>query len=69
MITITFEKTDGIYTFRDAIVLPDNHTLTDEQIEQLKEERFQNWLCIVTAPPIEEDLLIEETIEDIIENG
>jgi hypothetical protein len=62
MIKIDFEKTDGTYTFRDAIWLPDNHTMTDDEIESLKEERFQNWLSIINTPPqdITEPFLPEE---------
>jgi hypothetical protein len=68
MIKIEFEKTDEMYTFRDAIVLPDNHTFTDEQLEELKEQRFQAWLSMITAPPIEEELPIEDMVlEDITE--
>ena len=64
MIKIEFEKTDGVYIFRDALVLPDNHTFTDEQIEDIKEQRFQNWLSIITAPPMEDEVLTEEVIEE-----
>ena len=48
---IDFEKTDGQYTLRDAIVLPDDHNLTEEQIEQIKQQRFDNWLAIITSTP------------------
>ena len=54
MVTIQFEKTDGTYTFKDAIVLPDDHELTEEQIEVMKEERWNNWIALVTAVPEEE---------------
>lgn len=42
---------DGL-SFSDAIVLPEDeyNALTPEQIEAIKEERFQNWKAIVTAP-------------------
>jgi hypothetical protein len=46
MIKIDFIKTsdDGIYSFSDALYLPINHTYTDEEIEAMKQERFNNWL-------------------------
>ena len=50
MISIDFEITKDGYTFRDAIVLPENHGMTDEQIEQIKQKRFDDWYAIVTAP-------------------
>ena len=33
--------------FRDAISYPDDVTYTPEQLEQLAQERVQNWLSIV----------------------
>lgn len=60
MIKIDFERTDGTYTLRDAIVLPDNHTLTTEEIEQIKESRWQNWIRMVTAPPVAPDYVLDE---------
>jgi hypothetical protein len=53
MIRIEFEKIHGDITFRDAITLPDNHTMTDLEIEAIKQERFDNWVAIITAPPPE----------------
>lgn len=50
MISITFEVTQNRYTLRDALVLPDNHGLTDTEIEELKQKRFNEWYAFVTAP-------------------
>jgi len=45
MIIINFEYIkDDIHKFNDAIVLEDNHNLTDEQIEEIKKNRINNWL-------------------------
>jgi hypothetical protein len=49
---------DG-HSFRDAIVLPEGHGLTDAQIEEMKQKRFDDWYAIVTAPQQEE--VIEST--------
>ena len=46
---IDFEKTNGQYTLRDAILLPDDHNLTEAQIENIKQQRFDNWLSIITS--------------------
>jgi len=41
-----FEKTHEIYgTFRDAIHLADDHDYTDEEIEAMKQQRFDNWVA------------------------
>ena len=50
MIKIDFTKSseDGIYTYSDALHLPANHTYTEEQIEAMKQERFDRWLALIT---------------------
>jgi hypothetical protein len=45
MVTIEFQIND----FRDAIVLPDDHTMTDAEIEAMKQQRYDDWLAIVNA--------------------
>lgn len=54
MITIDFEITQNGYTLKDAIILPDDHTMTDFLIEAIKQQRFDDWYAIVTAPQVEE---------------
>ena len=41
-------------TFSDALVLEDDHAFTDAEIEAMKQQRFDNWIAVITAPPIEE---------------
>jgi hypothetical protein len=62
MVRIEFEKMYGELVFRDAITLPDDHTLTDDEIEAMKQERFDNWVAIITAPPPEP---VPEDIVDV----
>lgn len=50
---IDFEITDGTYTLRDAIHLPDDHTYSEAEIEAMKQTRFDNWVKIITTPPEE----------------
>lgn len=52
---IDFTKTseDGKYSFSDALHLDDDHTFTEEEIEAMKQERFDNWLAYILAPAIE----------------
>ena len=61
MIKIDFEMTDGTYVYRDAIHLEDDHTLTDLDIEQIKQDRFSKWIEIITTPTIEQ--IVEEVVE------
>jgi hypothetical protein len=51
-IDFTFSSPYG--TFSDALVLPDDHGLSNEQIEAMKQQRFDNWIAVITAPPTEE---------------
>jgi hypothetical protein len=51
MIIIDFQRTQGRDTFSDAIALPDDHTFTEEEIEAMKQERFNNWLAIMYPDP------------------
>ena len=52
--TIEFEITDGVNTLRDAIVLADGVTMTDAEIEAMKQQRFNDWLIVINTPPVEE---------------
>lgn len=56
MTTINFEISQNGYTLKDAIVLPDDHGLTDAQIEAIKQQRFDDWYAVVTAPSPEYQL-------------
>lgn len=46
---IDFEMAYEGAVFRDAIVLPDNHGLDDGQIEQIKQNRFAQWIAAVQS--------------------
>ena len=48
MIKIDFEFDSQYGVFRDALHLPDDHGLNDEEIQALKQQRFNNWIAIVT---------------------
>ena len=51
---IRFEYQTQHGKFADALHLPDDHSFTDEDIEAMKLQRKDNWLAIVTAPPVEQ---------------
>jgi hypothetical protein len=54
MIKIDFEFTTQFGVFRDALYLPEEHSLSDAEIDALKQERLDNWLVVVNPPPAEE---------------
>ena len=54
MVKITFSFPSQYGTFSDALWLEDDHGLTEEQITAMQQQRFDNWIAIVTAPPVEE---------------
>lgn len=58
---IDFEKTNGTYTLVDSIHLPDDHKLSDKEIEARKQKRFDDWLAIITAPSVDDVL---DTVEE-----
>ena len=37
--------------FKDALILLEDHGLTDAQIESMKQERLNNWIAIVSNMP------------------
>ncbi len=57
---IDFEFTTPHGLFRDALHLPDDHSFSDVEIEAMKQQRVDNWIAVVTAPPAEEITPTEE---------
>ena len=60
MIKVDFEITGEHGTFRDCIVLPENHGMSDAEIEAIKQKRYADWVAVITT--VEEEP-IEETAE------
>ena len=52
---IDFEYTTKYGVFRDALHLLDDHGLSDQQIEDMKQERLNNWLNVIENPPVVEE--------------
>jgi hypothetical protein len=59
MIKIDFEFDSPHGVFRDALHLPEDHTFTDEEIQAMKQQRYDNWWAAVNTPPVEAP--VEET--------
>lgn len=53
MIKIDFEFDTPHGIFRDALHLLDDHAFTEAEIQAMKEQRRDNWIAIITAPPPE----------------
>ena len=51
---IDFQFGSKYGTFSDALHLSDDHTLSYDEIEQLKQQRFDNWIAAIEAPAPEE---------------
>ncbi len=51
---IDFSFSSQYGTFSDALHLPDDQAFTDAEIEVMKQQRFDNWIAVITAPPVEE---------------
>ena len=51
---IDFEFDTKFGVFKDALHLPDDQQFSDADIEAMKQQRLDNWLAIVDAPPAEE---------------
>ena len=64
MVTIQFEIEQNGYKLVDAIVLPDDHAFTDEEIEQIKLKRFYDWFETVTKIVEEEEEPVQELTEE-----
>lgn len=48
MVSIEFEFDTQYGTFRDALVLPDDHGLSDAELDAMKQQRLDNWIAAVT---------------------
>jgi hypothetical protein len=49
---IEFEYSTPHGIFRDALYVED--TVSEQDIEAMKQERLNNWLAIIENPPVEE---------------
>lgn len=64
-IDFEFDTPHGV--FRDALHLPDDHTFTEAEIQAMKEQRRDNWIAVVTAPPAPEPVTTIEVAGETYE--
>lgn len=52
MVSIDFEKTDGVNTLKDAIVVTqaEYDKMTPADIAAIEQKRWDDWIAIITAP-------------------
>lgn len=60
MVKIDFEFDSEFGKYRDAIVLEDGHGLSDEQINEMKQQRLAVWTAAIVAA-------IQESEEEEVE--
>ena len=51
MVKIDFSFHSQYGTFSDALHLEDDHGLTQDGINAMQQQRFDNWVATITAPP------------------
>jgi hypothetical protein len=59
MVKIDFEFQTQHGVFRDALHLLDDHGFSEAEIELMKQQRVDNWIAVVTAPPREPEESVE----------
>lgn len=65
MIKIDFSFDTPYGKFADALHLPDDHSFTEVDIEAMKQQRRDNWIAVVTAPPTEDTIDEVPPIEEV----
>lgn len=56
MVKIDFSFDTPHGKFADALHLPDDHGFSESEIQAMKEQRRDNWIAVVTAPPVEPEV-------------
>ena len=62
MIKIDFSFDTQFGKFADALHLPDDHGMSDADIEAMKQQRLDNWLAIVNPAPAD---VIDVEVTDV----
>ena len=65
-VKINFTKSNEQYSFSDALHFTQEEyaTLTEQDIENMKQQRFDNWYAIITYVPTEEELAAKAALEE-----
>ena len=65
MVRIVFEKSNGTNEYRDALYFTQENydAMEPWQIEIMKQERFDNWLAVITYVAPEETLVVDPVVD------
>lgn len=65
-VKINFTKSNEKYSFSDALHFSQEeyYALTEEEIENMKQQRFDKWYSIITYVPTEEELAEQAALEE-----
>lgn len=55
MVKIDFSFETQYGKFADALWFPDDQVPSDSEIEAMKQQRLDNWIAVITAPPVQEE--------------
>ena len=67
MVKIDFEVETKHGVYRDAILLPNDHSYSSDEIEKMKRGRVDNWIYVVENPPMlegESDISTTQTTDN-----
>ena len=65
MVKIDFSFDTPHGKFADALHLPDDHGFSEAEIQTMKEQRRDNWIAVVTAPPAPEPETTKEVAGEV----
>jgi hypothetical protein len=68
-IKVEFEFQTEYGVYRDALYLADDHAYSEEEIDAMKQERVDNWIAVITAPPpppLPEDTVVDSIPADAV---
>jgi hypothetical protein len=65
MIKIDFSFDTPHGKFADALHLPNDHGFSEAEIQAMKEQRRDNWIAVVTAPPAPEPETTKEIAGEV----
>lgn len=65
MIDIIFRVSTKYGEFCDCLHLPDDHQFTESEIEQMKQQRVNNWINYIENPPlVVEEITVDQPIQE-----
>jgi hypothetical protein len=62
-VQVIFERGEGYQTYRDAIWMSEAeyNSTPSETLDEMKKQRYDNWIAMITALPTVETAIIEDT--------